>query len=276
MCSQSSNDVLSYTWSISEDGSSINTTAINTSLAKYNVVSERQLDITFDNVSKSDGGLYRCIYHTGSVQPSESEELCVYIYGNEYYYVVVTHAFMIKVIIILSVMEAYCTCNTCTLAEIAVFAYCPHELNGCTEEVSLSVTAGESVVFDATVAYTPGGSCDFQQQITGIQLKRADSQTFLYSCSYSDNSKECQMNNNRVILSDSTDVRYLFTMSNTTESDSGVYNVIAFRHDPSSGGSYDDLMRSFFLQVNSSEKQNSCVFALLLLVYHSQGNNVEH
>ena len=71
----------SYTWSKSVDGSEANAVMLDTSLDKYTVVSSNSLDITFDNVTGEDGGLYRCVYGGVSTTP----ELCVYVHGKFFF-----------------------------------------------------------------------------------------------------------------------------------------------------------------------------------------------
>lgn len=51
---------------------------LDTSSDKYTVVNSNSLDITFSNVTKEDGGLYRCVY--GGI--GTTSELCVYVYGK--------------------------------------------------------------------------------------------------------------------------------------------------------------------------------------------------
>ena len=67
-----------YAWSKSEDGIEANAVILDTSLDKYTVVNNNFLDITFDNVTGEDGGLYRCVYGGISTTP----ELCVYVHGK--------------------------------------------------------------------------------------------------------------------------------------------------------------------------------------------------
>ena len=68
----------SYTWSKSEDGSAANAVILDTSSDKYRVVNSNSLDVSFDNVTGVDGGLYRCEYGGIGTTP----ELCVYVYGK--------------------------------------------------------------------------------------------------------------------------------------------------------------------------------------------------
>ena len=138
-----------------------------------------------------------------------------------------------------------------------MFASCPHELDGCTEEVSLSVTAGESVVFNSTVVYTPGGSCDFRQEVTEIRLSKRISETenvLLYSCET--NSQEaCQTQPDRRVSLDrgsGASLNFIFTLSDTIHSnDSGRYDVIVYKNDPRvQSGSFTTITKTFLVHVN--------------------------
>ena len=69
-----------YSWSKSDDGSAANAVILDTSSDKYTVVDGNSLDISLDNITGVDGGLYRCVYGgTGTLLKSE---LCVYVYGK--------------------------------------------------------------------------------------------------------------------------------------------------------------------------------------------------
>jgi hypothetical protein len=71
----------SYSWSISDDGSAANAVILDTSSDKYTVVDRNSLDISLDNVTGVDGGLYRCVYDGAGTTP----ELCLYVYGESIY-----------------------------------------------------------------------------------------------------------------------------------------------------------------------------------------------
>ena len=66
-----------YLWTKSDDGSAANAVIPDTSSDKYTVVDGNSLDISLDNITGVDGGLYRCVYGTGT-----SPQLCVYVYGE--------------------------------------------------------------------------------------------------------------------------------------------------------------------------------------------------
>ena len=51
---------------------------VDTSSNKYTVVNSNSLDISFNNVTGTDGGLYRCNYDDVATTP----ELCVYVFGK--------------------------------------------------------------------------------------------------------------------------------------------------------------------------------------------------
>ena len=68
----------SYSWSKSDDGSAANAVILDTSSDKYTVVDGNSLDISLDNITKVDGGLYRCVYGGLGTSP----QLCVYVFGK--------------------------------------------------------------------------------------------------------------------------------------------------------------------------------------------------
>ena len=68
----------SYSWSKSDDGSAANAVILDTSSDKYTVVDGNFLDISLDNITGEDGGLYRCVYGGLGTSP----QLCVYVYGE--------------------------------------------------------------------------------------------------------------------------------------------------------------------------------------------------
>ena len=66
----------SYSWSKSDDGSAANAVILDTSSDKYTVVDGNSLDISLDNITRVDGGLYhRCVYGGLGTSP----QLCVYV-----------------------------------------------------------------------------------------------------------------------------------------------------------------------------------------------------
>ena len=68
----------SYSWSKSDDGSAANAVILDTSSDKYTVVDGNSLDISLDNITGADGGLYRCVYGGLGTSP----QLCIYVYGE--------------------------------------------------------------------------------------------------------------------------------------------------------------------------------------------------
>ena len=69
----------SYSWSKSDDGSAANAVILDTSQSdKYTVVDGNSLDISLDNITGVDGGLYRCVYSEVGTSP----QLCIYVYGE--------------------------------------------------------------------------------------------------------------------------------------------------------------------------------------------------
>ena len=144
-------------------------------------------------------------------------------------------------------------------SERSVFASCPHEFGGCTEEVPLSVVGGESIQFNATVIYTPGGSCDFVQPVTRIELVKIGevfgvNNALLYACD-TEVGAVCRINDNRVTLArgNRPGLQFVFTLSNTVYSnDSGLYEVIVMGTNPADG-SNTELNKRFRLQVDQGE-----------------------
>ena len=141
-----------------------------------------------------------------------------------------------------------------------MFASCPHEFAGCSEEVPLSVTAGESAVFNAAVIHTPGGSCDFMQEITRIVLTKIDERfgfdnVQLFSC-LTRQGETCVVNDGRVSLGRGNDpgFEFIFTLANTNDdSDSSLYEVTVEGRHPATN-SLTTLKKKFRLQVNPGEK----------------------
>ena len=89
--------------------------------------------------------------------------------------------------------------------ERAAFASCPQEYSGCSKEVPLSVASGNPAIFDASITYTPGGSCNFKQEITRVKLTKINGQsnlpnTLLFTC-HTDHGAPCLINDNRLSLS---------------------------------------------------------------------------
>ena len=138
-------------------------------------------------------------------------------------------------------------------SERSVFASCPREFAGCTGEVPLSVTGGDSIQFNATVVYTPGGSCDFVQPVTRIELVKIGgvSDVLLYACDTGEGA-ECLINDSRVTLARGSrlGLQFVFTLSNTVHNnDSGLYEVIVRGTNPADG-SNTELKKRFQLQVD--------------------------
>ena len=68
----------SYSWSKSDDGSAANAVILDTSSNKYTVVDGNSLDMSLDDITGVDGGLYRCVYSGLGTSP----QLCIYVYGE--------------------------------------------------------------------------------------------------------------------------------------------------------------------------------------------------
>ena len=136
--------------------------------------------------------------------------------------------------------------------ERAVFASCPQEYSGCSKEVPLSVTSGNPAIFDASITYTPGGSCNFRQEITRVKLTKINGQsnlpnTLLFTCR-TDRGAPCLINDNRLSLSRGDGLDYIFTLSNASQEDAGIYEVVVEGTHPATG-SLIAFKKSFHLSI---------------------------
>ena len=121
----------------------------------------------------------------------------------------------------------------------AVFASCPQEYSGCSKEDPLSVTLGDPAIFDASITYTPGGSCDFKQAIDQVTFTRTNGQSnlpniLLFICR-TDQGALCLVNDNRLSLSRGDGLDYIFTLSSASQEDDGIYKVVVEGTHPETG-----------------------------------------
>lgn len=107
----------------------------------------------------------------------------------------------------------------------AVFASCPSSYDGCSSPENVSVTAGENIYFNASIIHIPGGNCGFNQAIDSVVLKR---------CTNNDCTSGSTLLTGNARVSQSPE--RLFTLSNSTTEDSGVYQVVATGINPQNGG----------------------------------------
>ena len=88
---------------------------------------------------------------------------------------------------------------------------------------------GNPATFNASITYTPGGSCDFKQEITRIKFLKINNESsrdlLLFSCS-TNQGQACVINDDRLSLNRGNGLNFVFTLSNTHQSDSGVYEVV--------------------------------------------------
>ena len=139
-----------------------------------------------------------------------------------------------------------------------MFESCPSEYDGCTETTQLSVTAGESAVFDASIMYTPGGSCiDSQQMLDRVMLWRVnslfgDTNDLIFSCR-TDDEAGCG-ENGRVSLSrgNKPGLEFQFSLRNTQVNDSSSYRVEVRGSHPQTGVT-TELTKNFNLRVDPGE-----------------------
>ena len=134
--------------------------------------------------------------------------------------------------------------------ERAVFASCPQEYSGCSKEVPLSVASGNPAIFDASITYTPGGSCNFKQAITRVKLTKINGQsnlpnTLLFTCR-TDQGASCSVKDSRLSLSRRNGLDYIFTLSNASQKDAGIYEVVMEGTHPATG-SLITFKKSFHL-----------------------------
>ena len=112
-----------------------------------------------------------------------------------------------------------------------MFTSCPQEYSGCSKEVPLSVILGNSAIFNASITYTPGGSCDFKQAITRIKLRKINNEqsnlpsTLLLTCR-TDQGAACVINDERLSLDKGDGLDFILVLSNSHQNDSGIYEVV--------------------------------------------------
>ena len=140
--------------------------------------------------------------------------------------------------------------HTCTAR--SVFTSCPQEYSGCSKKVPLSVTSGNPAIFNASITYTPGGSCNFKQAITRVKLTKINGQsnfpnTLLFTCR-TDQGASCLINDNRLSLSRGDGLDYIFTLSNANQEDAGIYEVVMEGTHPDYG-SLITFKKSFHLSI---------------------------
>ena len=144
-------------------------------------------------------------------------------------------------------------CNVDLLdTERAVFSSCPQEYSGCSKEVPLSVTSGNPATFNASITYTPGGSCDFKQVITRIKLLKKSNDPsqnlLLFSCR-TDQGAACVNNDaDRLSLNKGNGLDFVFTLSNTYQNDSGEYEVVVEGTHPATS-SLITIKKTFHLNI---------------------------
>ncbi len=280
----------SYRWTRSPDGRQESRADLDTSSNRY-TVNGRSLSIRLQNIPGEVGGLYGCEYGDSSI----TNELCIEVYGESKiisqfainhrgsggggggYHPL--HFFMYNIIKyyhrrrsvaiypyykyspLIHFWASPCnivSCVLCMHTERAVFESCPSEDDGCSESTQLSVTAGESKVFDASIVYTPGGSCDFQQMLDRVMLWRINTafgmnNRLLFSCSITVGT-ECTINDSRVTLNrgDRPGLGFRFTLSDIQVNDSSSYQVIVLGRHPGTG-TETRLTKNFDLQVDPGE-----------------------
>ena len=165
----------------------------------------------------------------------------------------------------------------------AVFASCPQNLDrGCSgDPESVSVTAGHSAPFNATVVHIFGGSCGLLQNISNIELIKTNEQFVSSDITL----RSCETQRDNTICTDSSSARvtldrgnnpgfeFVFTLSNVTTSDAGMYKVDVTTKHPDTG-SLLTISKSFTLQVGKDmHSVNSFMMLQQKLPSHSSSVN---
>lgn len=152
-----------------------------------------------------------------------------------------------------------------------MFVSCPL---GCTDNpISLFVTSGENVTFNATVVFLPGGSCGFKQQLSRVILRKLQSETgsneLLLSCATSQTTActRGRVSLNRGNTSDSSsELSFNFILSNALhDSDSGLYEIIVEGTHPATG-SLTKITKRFQLGGNSYQTPSILIVFMLLIM----------
>ena len=125
----------------------------------------------------------------------------------------------------------------------------------------MSVEEGKSVLFDATLIHTQGGSCGFQQEITDIQLIKInprfdiDNEVLLH-CAIDDSMPLTTCRNGRVSLDRGNDpgLEFMFMLTDAVaDMDASLYKVMVGMRDPRTS-SDTALSKTFLLEVGMTIK----------------------
>ena len=135
----------------------------------------------------------------------------------------------------------------------AVFAACPSSPVGCSSMERISFTAGENISFNASIIHISGGSCGFKQKIQRVELRLCINNTCTTQSpllSFVNVDRATYYNSDvRVSLSEERDLAYVFSLSNATPDDSGLYQVTVMGIHPSSGDS-TTIGREYLVIIN--------------------------
>ena len=140
-----------------------------------------------------------------------------------------------------------------------MFTSCPQEYSGCSKEVPLSVTSGNPAIFNASITHTPGGSCDFKQAMTRIKLTKINtnsSDKLLFTCR-TNQGASCVIKDNRVSLVRGNGLDFIFTLSNTCQNDSGVYEAVVEGTHPATS-SLTTIKKNFHPNIGMRKIDNVC------------------
>ena len=118
-----------------------------------------------------------------------------------------------------------------------MFASCPQEFKGCTENETISVPAdGGSVSFNATVTHIHGGNCGYLQNIEFVKLRKLNETTrtfeLLFICKFMDGGPCRPINFNLNLSRERSGFEFILTLFNVMADSIGTYEVIVEKKHP--------------------------------------------
>ena len=137
-----------------------------------------------------------------------------------------------------------------------MFASCPHELERCTENETISVPAdGGSVSFNASVTYIRGGNCGYLQNIKFVKLRKLNKTTGIFKSLFickSINNWQCSpieiIDLNSTLSRGRSGFEFIVTLFDVTTDDVGMYKVIVEKSHPQTAAT-EQLTKVFHLVV---------------------------
>lgn len=135
-----------------------------------------------------------------------------------------------------------------------MFASCPSELGGCSEEVQVDVNpvAGE-ISFDVSIVYIPGSSCGTNQNLTRIVLNRVSTDTSLFDSNLRPGenwTKSCcnVSLDHHGLDSGELGHQLVLTLFNATANDSGHYEIMIYGSH-TNGNDETTLKKKFYVNI---------------------------